>query len=1456
MADFKTALKALGQGRLQPDMLRQQISRVISSKPALAEAMLLQLRQAFEQQDIGRDLYDSLSSHINSLTVVKDRSEDATTVAAPTQQGGQSPQAQAPTMIGEDEASTEISAAMDMAAAQPTAMEQKQASGSGEQAESGAASGVGDVLKHRFKLLSVLGQGGMGKVFKGIDLLKEEAKDKNPYVAIKLLNEDFKRHPEAFIALQRESSRQQKLAHPNIATVYDFDRVGSTGTQVFITMELMEGEPLNAMIRNKIRPNGGMPFEEAFPIIQGLGNALIYAHNRKIVHSDFKPGNSFLCNDGTVKVLDFGIARAVKNPQAGEGEKTLFDPGKLGALTPAYASLEMLEGEDPDTRDDIYALGCVAYELLTGQHPYNKTPANVARDKKMSAPTVKGLKGKQNRALARSVAFARKDRSPDVETFLEGLEGKFQWNNPWFIAGMVALVTVLVGTFPTLDYLHNKKIQGMVNQINIDQDFIGPFLNEQFPALTDEDKKIILDNARDAIQGHFQQRIRRVANPDAGLYDYPQANKIIDEAAQKYPDSLWLNEIKSEVTDDKNQVLYDLNKKYISYLEARNLIQSDDSEEITDILRLIATVEPGHPLLEDRRLGTAYREAAEREMEAGQLDLALAYIESGLTSAPRDAALINLRDKITTEIRVAELNQSLAPQIGQMEQLPQIKQIEGEVLELASLRPNHELLQQLAEKAKPLVGAELQRILAEGGRADAEAAIADYGDLLSTLKLNSERNELQLAHLSGQEREDQIQKILQDSRDRLGQLLASPEVGSAPWELQVQVNMQQIQTLVGAEDASLALLQEQAVGLYSPSILSAAESQRFTEAYALLDRTSELTAKAPQVESVRGQVKALEDAYIKQREEEERQARVQGYKTELLLQAQAFDVDAAALTLQKLKAELPASDPFLETEVPAVLETAYLRVSADAAAAANYQRALDKAKEGFAALPNSGALQKAIGQYQLALDVDAAKKMLGNLATVELGPATQALAKVRQASPEEHSALATEFVQKYAAQIDQANQANNRDLAATLARVGTALFPDSSELRKRYDQLQVPEWDSTPAAAAINSGKLSEAGQLIAAAPQGDPGAIEMKQRLDERTAQAEQLRAGYRQQIQSAPSDVNNLRQALNLVNQAQGLWVDSPDIAKDKDELQKRINQLSGTGAGGLLKQETDISELEEAADAAPAEEAAPQGQPEPAGGAGAQEGASDSPAGDAGADAGTGGTGAGTETAKVEPPPAAPWVPVPSGQECSARLAGYGKRAKALCFDVIGNKGLRGPLMVVVPAGEGFASPFAISKYEISVNDYNKYCFVSKKCTISKADKDLPMTGLAAAEVEAYLAWLSERTGKVYRLPNPGEWGYAANAGGKQPKKDFNCRVVIGEKVLKGTGLISVKSGQQNGWGLKNYLGNAQELVRDGGGLKVYGGAYEDSLSACDISLARDHGGGADDITGFRVLLEKVL
>ncbi len=104
---------------------------------------------------------------------------------------------------------------------------------------------IGDIIKNRFILEEELGRGGMGVVYKAKDLRKEEAKDRNPYIALKVLNEDFKRNPESFIALQRETRKTQELAHPNIITVYDFDR---DGDHIYMTMEWLQGKPLSTLL--------------------------------------------------------------------------------------------------------------------------------------------------------------------------------------------------------------------------------------------------------------------------------------------------------------------------------------------------------------------------------------------------------------------------------------------------------------------------------------------------------------------------------------------------------------------------------------------------------------------------------------------------------------------------------------------------------------------------------------------------------------------------------------------------------------------------------------------------------------------------------------------------------------------------------------------------------------------------------------------------------------------------------------------------------------------------------------------------------------------------------------------------------------------------------------------------------------------------------------------------------
>jgi serine/threonine protein kinase len=301
--------------------------------------------------------------------------------------------------------------------------------------------GKGDILNNRFVLEECIGTGGMSTVYKALDRRKLEANDRYPYVAVKVLNLEFRAHPDSLIALQREAKKSQSLAHPNIVRVYDFDRDGPT---VYMTMEYMSGESLAQILR---APGfKGLPGDEVMRVFEGIARALIFAHSNGIIHADFKPANVILTDKGEVKVIDFGIARAFKRPDDSDMEATRFDPGSLGALTPTYASPEMLEQQTPDPRDDVYALACIAYEMLTGRHPFGRMQATEARDGGLEPERRKNLTRRQWKALKSALAFDRDKRTPDVRQFLN----EFRPESPVSVPAPVyaigkALMIILLG---------------------------------------------------------------------------------------------------------------------------------------------------------------------------------------------------------------------------------------------------------------------------------------------------------------------------------------------------------------------------------------------------------------------------------------------------------------------------------------------------------------------------------------------------------------------------------------------------------------------------------------------------------------------------------------------------------------------------------------------------------------------------------------------------------------------------------------------------------------------------------------------------------------------------------------------------------------------------------------------------------------------------------------------------
>ncbi|MEM7219460.1 MAG: bifunctional serine/threonine-protein kinase/formylglycine-generating enzyme family protein [Pseudomonadota bacterium] len=298
-----------------------------------------------------------------------------------------------------------------------------------------------EVLKQRFVLEKPLGSGGMGTVYRVRDLRKVEAQDQHPYLAIKVLNSDFREHPDAFIALQREAAKSQSLSHPNIVSIFDFDKDGDVP---FMTMELLEGTELVDLLRDYPE---GLPAVAAWPIIRGFCAALEHAHAQGVIHADIKPGNVFVTLAGEAKIFDFGLARAVQSNLRQGVLRTrsdvddVFDAACLGALTPAYASAAILEGEQPGTADDVFAAALVIYLILTGRHPYNRLPANRIDIRQAPLERPRNLNGRQWRTLSRALAIDEAERLPSLAALREGLFERSPW--PLRTVGALGLVGAL-----------------------------------------------------------------------------------------------------------------------------------------------------------------------------------------------------------------------------------------------------------------------------------------------------------------------------------------------------------------------------------------------------------------------------------------------------------------------------------------------------------------------------------------------------------------------------------------------------------------------------------------------------------------------------------------------------------------------------------------------------------------------------------------------------------------------------------------------------------------------------------------------------------------------------------------------------------------------------------------------------------------------------------------------------
>jgi serine/threonine protein kinase len=324
---------------------------------------------------------------------------------------------------------------------------------------------VGTILKGKYRLESKIGEGGMGVVFRAVDL---EALEAASYFAVKLLKPAL-RTEASKAALFKEVDQTRRFHSDNIVAVYAFEQDVDAA---FMVMEFLNGRPLDKLIADDYAL--GMPFKLAWPIIAGMGHGLKYAHERGIIHSDFKPSNAFVTAVGT-KVLDFGIARAAGGPIIG--------------LTAGYASCEMLEGMPPDCRDDVYAFGLVVYKLLSGKHPFCdengvEVPAVVARADKMTIAPIQGLTRRQQDTLEKALRFDRHKRTKGIQDVLDGLEREGPPVMLW--AAVCALLLVILGIAGFIAY-------GRLATQDSDSLFVASLLKPGAPPAAGEDTETVKD---------------------------------------------------------------------------------------------------------------------------------------------------------------------------------------------------------------------------------------------------------------------------------------------------------------------------------------------------------------------------------------------------------------------------------------------------------------------------------------------------------------------------------------------------------------------------------------------------------------------------------------------------------------------------------------------------------------------------------------------------------------------------------------------------------------------------------------------------------------------------------------------------------------------------------------------------------------------------------------------------
>ncbi|MGI6097651.1 MAG: Stk1 family PASTA domain-containing Ser/Thr kinase [Dethiobacteria bacterium] len=296
---------------------------------------------------------------------------------------------------------------------------------------------IGKLLDGRYKVLAKIGQGGMAKVYKGLDTLL------NRYVSIKVLREQLTEDQEFVRRFRREAQAAASLSHPHIVNIYD---VGQESDIYYIVMEYIDGQTLKSYLSER----GRLPVSEAVEITRQICEALVHAHQHNVIHRDIKPPNILITRNGCVKVTDFGIARAASSATVTYGNSILG--------TVHYFSPEQARGSHVGEQSDIYSLGIVLYEMLTGRVPFSgESPISIAlkhlQDDIISPSQIVDLPEPVERIVMKAVQKSPEERYSNAKELLEDL---VSWQNE----GVVRAVVNSSGSSDEIPTMEMRPVRG------------------------------------------------------------------------------------------------------------------------------------------------------------------------------------------------------------------------------------------------------------------------------------------------------------------------------------------------------------------------------------------------------------------------------------------------------------------------------------------------------------------------------------------------------------------------------------------------------------------------------------------------------------------------------------------------------------------------------------------------------------------------------------------------------------------------------------------------------------------------------------------------------------------------------------------------------------------------------------------------------------------------------------